>query len=220
MVAWRPNNALGKLIRQWKDGNPGTEVVYTIADDLHGPQSDHQPDDDGTVDAGDFMPGATVTAAELDDFAETLRRNRDRRIKYVIRRQRIFAGNDGPDPWVWRPYSGEYHGHTHVSTLERFEDDGSSWDLTRRAYVMTLSLDGLALPKLKYGDDDSQIAGYNYVTRMQLLLDYLSPVSIKADGVYGNITKNAVRNLSTNSDGMTVGLAEWAALIGFAKATV
>jgi hypothetical protein len=131
MANWHPNNALAKLIAQWKAGNPGTEVVYTIADDAHPATSDHAEDADGTVDAGDFMPGSNVTDRELDDFAETLRLNRDRRVKYVIRRQRIFAGNDGPRPWVWRPYTGKYHGHTHVSTVQRFEDDGRDWDLTR-----------------------------------------------------------------------------------------
>ena len=215
MSEWFPNPALKQLIAQWKMLHRGA-TVGTIADNLHDPTSDHQKDPDGTVDAGDFMSGNGVSSAVLDELAETLRVNRDRRIKYVIRRQRIFAGNEGPEPWAWRPYSGKYHGHVHVSTLQSKEDDKSPWLLTRRSYIMSIKLDGYALPTLVQGNDDNEIAGYNYVTRAQLLLKYLGN-DINVDGVYGPQTVTAVKSLPTESNGKTIGINEWAVLYGFGK---
>lgn len=215
-MAWHPNKALAKLIKQWKQRFPRA-VVGTIGDENHDPWSDHSVDPDGTVDAGDFMPGHGVGATELDSLAETLRMNRDPRIKYVIRRDRIFAGNDGPKPWEWRDYDGEYHGHTHVSTREANEDDGSDWVLTRKKWKMDISLNGLSLPTVKMGDDDKVTDGYNYVTRIQSLLNYVQSRNVTVDGDYGPETVAAVANLPTPGNGKSVGLAEWTILLGLVK---
>lgn len=204
---WAPNRALARLIVQWKDGNPGKEVVYTIADDKHSSTSDHAVDADGTVDAGDFMAGATVTQGELDTLAETLRLNRDSRIKYVIRRQRIFYGNDGPTPWKWRSYSGKYHSHTHVSTREANEDDGRDWNLKRKTIgvrVLEWEHFKVAMPILKEGDSDSDFGGYDRIRRIQRLL------GITVDGDWGPATSKAL-----GVKVMTVDL--WCLLLGLGK---
>lgn len=123
---WYPDRGLGTLIAQWREEHPGA-VVGTIGNEAHqAGTSDHNPEADGSVDAGDFMPGAGVTQDDLDQLAETLRTHRDPRIAYVIRRQRIFSST--VQPWVWRPYDGDYHSHTHVSVNDRHENDTSLWE--------------------------------------------------------------------------------------------
>lgn len=126
MADWYVDRGLAKLIGQWREAHPGA-VVGTIGDPAHqGTDSDHNPEADGSVDAGDFMPGASVSQADLDEFAEMLRAHRDPRIAYVIRRQRIFSSTISP--WQWRSYSGAYHGHTHVSVNDRHENDTTPWE--------------------------------------------------------------------------------------------
>jgi hypothetical protein len=131
MVVWYVDPALQRFIDQWRRLHPGA-VVGTIADPFHKPPSSHIPEADGSVDAGDVMPGGSVTQLALDELAETLRVNRDPRILYVIRRQRIFSGPDGPDPFEWRPYGGDYHGHLHLNVGDAHEGKPvTDWDLTR-----------------------------------------------------------------------------------------
>ena len=131
MVDWYPDPGLQRFITQWKLQHPGA-VVYTIGDELHDATSQHVPEADGSVDAADVMPGNGVDQQELDDLAETLRLNRDPRILYVIRRQRIFSGATGAQPFVWRPYGGQYHGHLHLSVGDAHEGKPvTDWDLTR-----------------------------------------------------------------------------------------
>lgn len=64
-------------------------------------------------------------------FAETLRRKRDPRIKYVISNGRMFASytNTKGDAWEWRPYAGAnaHKHHVHVSVRQTKEHYDSSW---------------------------------------------------------------------------------------------
>lgn len=63
------------------------------------------------VTARDFThdPAGGLDCAWL---AGRLQAHRDQRIKYVIWQRQIMAGFGGPQPWVWRPYSGT-NPHTH-----------------------------------------------------------------------------------------------------------
>jgi lysozyme family protein len=66
-------------------------------------------------------------------MAETLRRNRDRRIKYVISNRRIFSSQ--LHAWEWHPYTGAnpHDHHVHISVLPdraRY-DDRTPWNLHR-----------------------------------------------------------------------------------------
>lgn len=67
-------------------------------------------------------------------FAETLRTNRDRRIKYVISNHRIFSSYaSGSRPaWTWGSYSGvdPHTNHVHVSVLDAvISDTRTPWNL-------------------------------------------------------------------------------------------
>jgi hypothetical protein len=84
-------------------------------------------------------------------------------------------------------------------------------------YKMSVDLDGYALPELHLGDDDAKKAGYNYVQRAQTLLNYVVNAGLKVDGGYGKVTKAAVVKLAAPGNGETIGIAEWAQLLGLAK---
>ena len=217
MANWYVDPGLATLIRQWKALHPGA-VVGTIGDPDHqSGVSDHNPEEDNSVDAGDFMTGHGVTFDELKGLANTLVKFRDCRIAYLIIGQRIISST--VQPWVWRTYSGDYHGHLHVSRNDKKETDASEWRLTdtQKGYEMTLPLTGYSLPKLTLGDDDNERAGYNYVSRAQTLLNYVVQAKLDVDGVYGPKMKAAVVKLAATGNGNTIGVAEWAQLYGLSK---
>lgn len=94
-------------------------------------ESDHNPDDDGMVHALDLdedTDGNTADSGpELEWLSEHLRNSRDPRIKYVIYEGRIFAGRNGPSPWVWRPYVGGSNLHTkHMHTSVTYDEVGEN----------------------------------------------------------------------------------------------
>jgi hypothetical protein len=98
-------------------------------------ESDHNPDEEGMVHALDLDEDTdgnpTDTGGELSWFAEHLRTQRDPRVKYVIYEGQIFAGRNGPSPWVWRTYVGTnlHRKHLHVSVVYDAvgETDQSPW---------------------------------------------------------------------------------------------
>ena len=53
-------------------------------------------------------------------FAEMLRQQGTRFIRYIISNKKIAGGKDGPSPWQWRKYTGSspHDHHTHVSVSE------------------------------------------------------------------------------------------------------
>jgi hypothetical protein len=110
-----------------------------VGDDAHqGTNSDHNPH---------YVPGVgaeIVTALDLTHdpdhgfdsyaFAETLRRNRDPRIKYVISNHRIFSSyaSGGRAAWEWGSYNGvdPHTNHVHISVLDAtISDTTTRWDL-------------------------------------------------------------------------------------------
>ena len=122
----------------------------------------------------------------------------------VIRWGGDYSGR--PDPMHWEINAGKTAVHNLAGKLSG-----------RNAYKMSISLEGFALPELKQGDDDSKMAGPHYVTRAQMLLNYVSVNDVTIDGVYGPQTAASVKALSTDSDGKTLGLAEWTQLYGLSK---
>lgn len=109
-------------------------------------QSDHNPHYVAGVGA------EIVTALDLTHdpargfdsytFAEALRRNRDRRIKYVISNHRIFSSYaSGTRPaWTWGAYNGvdPHENHVHVSVLDAVISDTSTpWNLEGLEIDMT-----------------------------------------------------------------------------------
>lgn len=141
MAVWRAMNSLLVLRDQVNviAPNRAKGADGLVGDAAHqGEQSDHNPHD---------VPGvgpAMVTALDLTHdpaggfdsykFAEVLRLNRDRRIKYVISNRRIFSSyNSGSRAaWTWGPYSGPdpHTNHVHISVLDNpISDTRAPWDL-------------------------------------------------------------------------------------------
>lgn len=129
MIAWYVDPGLNTLIRQWRAWHPGA-IVGTIGDRAHQEEdSEHNPEDDGSVDAGDFMKGNGVTDADLEELAAVLAHNRDKRVFYIIWHDRIFTNMDGRAAWAWYDFDGDYHDHVHVSVNDKYEGDASPWNL-------------------------------------------------------------------------------------------
>lgn len=95
--------------------------------------SDHNPDHLGIVRARDFTDDP---AGGLDCLwlRETLRRNRDQRIKYVISEGQMFSAypTSAHEAWTWRPYSGVngHFQHLHLSVVSDSRADlDNAWNL-------------------------------------------------------------------------------------------
>ena len=142
MVPWRVARSLESLRAQVNAAHPARSKASdgTIGDTAHAATvSDHNPDAGGVVRALDLThdPAHGVDAGDL---AEQLRLSRDPRLKYVIADRRIFAGNAGPQPWVWRAYAGTdpHTSHVHVSVLPGTPGDTTgAFNLTRSPSKIT-----------------------------------------------------------------------------------
>lgn len=139
-MVWDVAKSLDVLLWQINTMAPGRSKVSdgSIGDNQPGhqtPKSDHFPEDKpgsepDEVDARDFTHDPAA-GADMDEIAEDIRTSRDWRVKYVIRRQRIFSSYPigGYPAWAWRPYSGEYHSHLHVSVNDVDDDNTALWKI-------------------------------------------------------------------------------------------
>lgn len=228
-MAWTLDEGLERLDDEWKAIHPGA-VVYHIGDANHSKNpraSQHAPDDGksggpgdtvGEVDASDFMPGKGVTETDLDELAEGIRESRDPRILIGIRRQRMFSSYAvaGHPAFTWRPYSGDYHGHFHLSVNDAFKNNPSDWKWEPMANeVPVVKVDGVWVPQLAIGHDDAVDEGINHVARAQLMLNYIDSktADIQVDGVYGAKTRDKVRS-AFGGDGKTINTDQWRRLHG------
>lgn len=137
-MAWRSVESLKKLRAQvmakWPKANP--KLFGTIGDAAHqAGYSDHNQEDDGTVDALD-IPHQPEIGLDAHKLANTLLNSHDRRISYIISNRRIggdenYAKRNGVKPWTWGPYNGKnpHDEHIHVSVNDAFQDDTSPWDI-------------------------------------------------------------------------------------------
>lgn len=206
MVAWYKDRGLAVLDRQMRDKYPGI-VIYGIGDLAHQNRpSDHNPEDDGSVDASDYMIGKAFTKTDAEWFFNWLIRVKDPRVAYVIWNRKIVSASGG---WLIRKYEGDspHTDHVHLSVNDKHENDTREWKLAEQMRSNDIELMGLKLPTLRFGDDDNKYGGYNQVWRIQRI------VGVKADGVYGEQTKEAVKEF-TGSNGEVIGLKEWKALLG------
>lgn len=104
-----------------------------IGDTAHSARkSDHNPDANGVVHALDITH-APESGFDSYAFSDMLIRNKDPRISYVISNGRIASGRNGPQPWVWRKYTGanKHDHHNHISVLSdpKYADDPAPWNL-------------------------------------------------------------------------------------------
>lgn len=118
-------NALAPHRKKTDDGTIGNEAHQQTS-------SDHNPNSAGVVCAIDFThdPSGGFDSYE---FAETLRRNRDPRIHYVISNGRIW--NTQVSPYVWRDYNGankhDQHVHISVNQSQALYDNETPWNISR-----------------------------------------------------------------------------------------
>lgn len=221
-MGWYLDEGLATLRTQWRKKHPNA-VVYTIADDLHGPTSNHQPEkngpepgqDAGEVDAADFMPGKDVSTGDLAELRKELLVHRDKRILYVIFHDTIVSSV--VQPWVVRPYTGHYHEHLHVSVNDKYDANTTLWDIEGKP-VKYVELSG-DVPELQIGAED--VPGKTaHIRRLQAIANGVFGEDLDADGVYGPKSAAAVARIMsddknrTTANGSRVGLPEWRRILG------
>jgi hypothetical protein len=221
MADWYVDKGLGTLIAQEKQLHPGM-VVGTIAGGGHvatWPETDHAPEPDGSVDAGDFMVGPKFTKADGDVLVSALVEHRDDRIAYIIWQRRIISSHPVGNyaAWEWRPYNGTdpHTGHVHLSVNDKHENDNSAWNLGGKK-MQYEELHGFGLPILTAGMDDADYDGYNGVVRAQALLN-VQGHKLDLDGNYGPKMTAAVK-AEFGGDGKRIDRTEWVKLAGLSRA--
>jgi hypothetical protein len=134
---WRVAESLETLRKQLNDAFPKRSKVSDggIGDARHqaSSSSDHNPhikDAKGTgiVTARDFTHDPK-TGIDCQWLADTLVKNKDPRIKYIIWNHKICSSKQSP--WVWRKYSGSnaHTKHLHLSVDAKLYDKTTEWKL-------------------------------------------------------------------------------------------
>lgn len=140
MTDWRAMNSLLVLRGQVNVIAPLRAKASDglVADTNHSTSSGHYPHavagvGSAMVTAWDATndPGAGCDSRRL---AETLRRHRDPRIRYVISEREIFSSYPvgSRAAWVWGPYAGDdpHVQHAHIQTLDApISDTKTPWNL-------------------------------------------------------------------------------------------
>lgn len=230
MPAWYLDEGLARLRTEWRQEHPGA-TVYTIGDSAHSTDPDvsqHAPDDggpaagddQGEVDAEDFMPGNGVTQTHLKQLFDGLVSSRDPRILYVIWDDIIVSST--VQPWVRRTYRGKRHGHVHVSVNDRYDANTADWKWEPNvARTVTFETGTMRLPVLQLGDDDDILPGWNHIGRAQALANYLdaSTADVDVDGVFGPRTAAKIGKATKALRPVNrLDLAQWRILMGLTAA--
>lgn len=196
------------MVMVWKGDNRNrlAKSLVTLIDDVTQKFPNRNTRNDGTIGdlahqnrVSDHNPAVhhggkgIVTALDITHdpahgfdagaFAESLRQNRDPRIKYVIFNGRIF--NSKEHAWEWRDRKkgrGDHSEHVHVSVLGEpaLFDDESPWRYDLSGAVLTSRVTASSPPKLKRGDTGPAVH------------DLQNLLGIESDGVFGEETENAV----------------------------
>lgn len=138
-----PWGGLNPALTAWRNGinqrfpKRGTGSDGGYADKVHGSNSEHQPDTDGSVDAFDMdvnlfgSPNETGTATERR-LLEALKLDfeADRRSHLWIHQREI--SNEDVRAWAERKYGGAsaHDKHVHWESDPAYERDGSPWKFT------------------------------------------------------------------------------------------
>lgn len=215
---WRVAKGLLKLREQINVQYPGRKKDSdgTIGNTEHSArESDHNPDENGVVHALDTTHDP-VHGFDSYAFSDMLIRARDPRIKYVISNRRIASGAAGPQPWVWRKYTGknphDHHNHVSIRYDARYADDETPWALdgapSKGSPAVAAAAENYTPPPrtLKRGS-----SGADVKTLQQLL----GMTGKSADGKFGSATQSKVVAFQTgaklHADGI-VGPQTWTAL--------
>ena len=195
-MAWRIAESLQVLLAQINKLAPYRSKLSdgSIGDAAHASRnSDHNPwvmdGKVGIVTARDCTHDPKG-GFDAYNFAETLRLNKDARIKYVISNRRIFSGSSEDHPaFEWRPYSGKnpHDHHTHVSVKpdKAHYDDRTEWNLRGFRDGQARSSPIMRLPLLKKGDTGES------VRLLQRLLTAAGYDTKGTDGIFGAGTAKA-----------------------------
>lgn len=173
-------------------------------------KSDHNPTSAGIVLAQDITHDPKG-GFDSYKFAEYLRTHPDSRVKYVISNRKIFAGDDGPQAWTWRSYSGknphDMHVHVSVEDSPAQYDDASPWEIGFTVGLPDPGAPPLTLPVLRVG-----AKGF-YVSLLQVLLGMTGAA---VDGNFGEGTRTALmqfqRDHKLDADGIC-GAYSWRELL-------
>jgi len=137
MSTWRIAESLEVLRKQLNDAFPRRSKVSDggIGDAAHASRSsDHNPwlkdsKGKGIVTARDFTHDPK-TGIDCNWLADTLVKNEDPRIKYIIWNKQIFNFEKSPE---WRPYHGinahQHHLHLSVRSDAKLYDSTKEWQL-------------------------------------------------------------------------------------------
>lgn len=218
---WRVATSLIELFKEVnvKWPNRRKDSDGTIGDQKHASRSsDHNPwvhDSRGqpVVTAIDITHDP-ASGCDSYTLAQHLIDSRDRRIKYVISNGRIAAGTDGPQPWVWRKYTGankhDHHCHISVKSDEALFDSQAPWSAVSLASAVAApnSVESYVapLPTLRVSNARSEL--------VRLLQKRLTEkgFSVKVDGYFGAGTKAVVmkyqKSVGIDDDGI-VGPSTW-----------
>lgn len=214
-MSWRLARGLEKLRAQVNDKWPkrSKESDGSVGDTSHSARvSDHNPDGSGVVHAIDIThdpKGGFDSYA----FADMLLAKQDKRLKYVISNRRIGSGPAGPQPGVWRKYSGAnpHDHHCHISIVSgALADDTRDWNIDAAVQVdHVIQPDYVPPPPtLRKGAKGDQVKS------MQTLL-LAADIKIEVDGDFGPKTEAAVKKFQAAhglvADGIT-GPMTWNAL--------
>jgi len=143
MAGWRLAKGLVRLRNEINTEYPGRSRISdgSIGDASHSSRSsDHNPDPRGVVYAIDVTqddPFDTPTPNDdvAEALAEWLRKSKDKRVKYVIWRGRMFSSyaTSTRRPWEWGKYTGpngHFH-HVHISLVAGLGDEDRGWGFKR-----------------------------------------------------------------------------------------
>lgn len=199
MTKWRLAKSLEILRAQVNAAWPARSKASdgSIGDANHASRaSDHNPwvrdGETGVVTAIDITHDPK-SGCDSYALAEALRKSRDPRIKYIISNGRIAAGMDGPQPWVWRRYTGAnahaHHVHISVKAEKARYDDARSW-----------SIGAASPPKTAARHVAPLTAGYSAdVARVQRALAAMGYHEVGAiDGLVGGRTRGAIAAFLTD----------------------
>jgi peptidoglycan hydrolase-like protein with peptidoglycan-binding domain len=131
MADWREAASLLTLLRQVNSHWPtrSKDSDGTVGDQSHAARnSDHNPVG-GVVHALDITHDP-AHGFNSYAFADEILRQQDPRLSYVISNRRIGSGPRGPQPGVWRKYTGSnpHDHHCHISVVGSIAaDDTAPW---------------------------------------------------------------------------------------------
>lgn len=216
-MAWRLARALETLRAQVNTKWPSRskESDGSVGDTSHSSRaSDHNPNPAGVVCAIDIThdpKGGFDSYA----FADLLLQKQDPRMAYVISNRRIGSGPAGPQPGVWRKYTGsnahDHHCHISVRQDAGKYDNAQMWDIDGAVSPSPDVIDTYVAPPatLRKGARGTDV--YTMQGRLNAHGD-----NIKVDGDFGPMTFNALLLFQKRSglvaDGIC-GPASWAVLL-------